>query len=171
MEIERVIVVDSIDREIGVAEKLEAHQLGLLHRACSVVLFNDRGEILLQQRSSEKYHSGGLWTNTCCTHPRPGENPLDAATRRLVEEMSIMANLTPEFTFQYRADVGSGLIEHEIDHVFVGRSNSNPDPDPQEVQNWRWATLESVRADLVGRPRAYTSWFPPLLARISDGAR
>ena len=118
---EQVILVDQQDREIGVAEKLEAHRKGKLHRAFSVFLFNAKDEMLLQQRAAEKYHSGGLWTNTCCSHPRPGEPTEAAARRRLREEMGISCNLNKAFDFIYRAEFDNGLIEHELDHVFIGR--------------------------------------------------
>lgn len=164
-----VTLVDEHDRVVGTAEKLTAHREALLHRACSVVLFNSRGEMLLQQRDASKYHSGGLWSNTCCTHPRPGESARDAATRRLREEMGIDAELEPAFEFVYRADLGSGLIEHEYDHVFVGRAEGPPHPNASEVSDWRWASIEHVKNELRHAPSRFTSWFPLVLERLGDG--
>ncbi|HEX7070523.1 MAG TPA: isopentenyl-diphosphate Delta-isomerase [Rhodothermales bacterium] len=161
-----VTLVDSQDRVVGTAGKLEAHREALLHRACSVVLFNRRGEILLQQRSREKYHSGGLWSNTCCTHPRPDEEPLAAASRRLTEEMGLTCALEPAFAFLYRAELDGGLVEHEYDHVFVGRADADPRPDSREVSAWRWQHPDAVRRDLDARPETFTAWFAPLFRRL-----
>ncbi len=165
-----VVLVDADDREIGVAEKLEAHRRGLLHRAFSVFILNDAGELLLQRRSSTKYHSGGLWTNTCCSHPRPGEDVKHAARRRLREEMGIDAELSPVFTFLYEADLDAGLTEHELDHVLVGRYQGDPSPNPAEVEGWWWAALGEVEEDVERRPEAYTVWFklalPKLIAEL-----
>ena len=171
---ERVVLVDERDLEIGSEEKLRAHRDAALHRAVSVFLFDGSGAVLLQQRAAGKYHSGGLWSNACCGHPRPGETPADAAHRRLREEMGIDGPLAPAFTVTYRAELGAGLVEHEFDHVFVGRSDADPTPDPGEVAEWRWAAVAAVRADLVARPHCYTAWFriafEGLLARGADRA-
>jgi isopentenyl-diphosphate delta-isomerase len=148
---ERVILVDENDVERGTAEKLRAHAEGALHRAFSVIVFNRRGELLLQCRAGGKYHSAGLWTNTCCGHPRPGEDTLVAARRRLGEEMGIDCDLQPLFGLRYRADFANGLAENEYDHVFVGRYDGEPRPDPGEVQAWRWAPLDSLRGELLVR--------------------
>jgi isopentenyl-diphosphate delta-isomerase len=161
-----VTLVDRQDRVVGTAGKMQAHREALLHRACSVVVFNSRGEILLQRRSLEKYHSGGLWSNTCCTHPRPDESPPAAAARRLIEEMGFSCVLVPAFSFLYRAELDEGLVEHEFDHVFLGRIDAKPLPDSREVWEWRWQTPELVRRDLVQRPKAYTAWFAPLFDRL-----
>lgn len=163
---EYVTLVDAEDRAIGTAEKMKAHREALLHRACSVVLFNEEGEMLLQQRSPAKYHSGGLWSNTCCTHPRPGESPADAASRRLCEEMRMTADLRPAFKFVYRAEIDDGLIENEYDHVFVGQAEGPPHPNATEVADWRWAPVEQVEDDLVLHPSRYTRWFPLLFERL-----
>lgn len=168
--IETVVLVDTDDREIGVAEKLQAHRQGLLHRAFSVFILNKAGELLLQRRSSTKYHSGGLWTNTCCSHPRPAEDVGQAARRRLREEMGIDAELAPVFTFLYEAKLDSGLTEHELDHVLIGHYEGDPNPNPVEVEGWWWVAVEEVERDIERRPGAYTVWFklglPKLLAAL-----
>src|SRR3990167_3418340 len=161
---ERVILVNSQDQEIGVEEKLRAHQLGLLHRAFSVCLFNAQGELLLQQRALSKYHSGGLWTNTCCSHPRPGESIAQAVRRRLKEEMGIVeGNWQPASALLYRAELAGGLIEHEYDHIWVGSNTANPVPNPDEVMGWRYASLETLALDTQKHPEQYTAWFHLLL--------
>jgi isopentenyl-diphosphate delta-isomerase len=156
---ERVILVDDDDFELGTADKLEAHRAGLLHRAFSVFVYDGGGRLLLQRRAAGKYHSGGLWSNTCCSHPRPGESTMAAALRRLREEMGFVCGLTTAFTFVYRTGVGGSLVEHEYDHVFVGQYDGDPEPDPAEVDAWRWATPAAVRTDIRRRPGRYTSWF------------
>lgn len=161
---ERVVLVDEEDREVGTEEKLRAHVEGRLHRAVSVFVRDGAGRVLLQRRAATKYHSPGRWTNTACSHPRPGEPPADAARRRLREEMGIEAEPVPVLRFVYRADVGGGLVEHEYDHVFVARWEGEPRPDPAEADGWRWAPLAEVAADAVRDPEAYTPWFRILLA-------
>jgi isopentenyl-diphosphate delta-isomerase len=156
---EKVILVDDVDQEIGVREKMAAHQRGELHRAFSVFVFNARGEMLLQKRAPLKYHSGGLWTNTCCSHPRPGEPTAEAAHRRLGEEMGFGCPLEGAFSFIYRAEFEDGLIEHELDHVFIGQFNGQPTPDPAEVDDWRWIDLPTLREDVRAHPDRYTPWF------------
>jgi isopentenyl-diphosphate delta-isomerase len=160
---EYVVLVDRDDVAVGTQEKLRAHVGGELHRACSVLVFNEAGELLLQRRAATKYHSPGLWSNTCCTHPRPGELASDAARRRLGEELGVDCELAPMFTFIYRADVGAGLTEHEYDHVFVGHCDATPQPDPTEVGDWRWESLTSIRSDAARHPETYTAWFHVLL--------
>ena len=171
---ERVVLVDERDVEIGTEEKLRAHRDAVLHRAVSVFVFDDRGAMLLQRRAAGKYHSGGLWSNACCGHPRPGESPAEAAHRRLREEMGIDCPLAPVFTFTYRAELGAGLAEHEFDHVFVGQWAADPAPDPREVDGWRWVDVNVVRAELAARPDRYTAWFRAafegLLAHGADRA-
>ena len=157
---ESVVLVDQDDRALGTMEKLAAHQQGKLHRALSVVLRSPDGRLLLQRRALGKYHSGGTWTNTCCSHPRPGESPLAASVRRLREEMGIgIATLNPLFTTVYRADVGHGLTEHEFVHVFGGVWNGPILPDPAEVDSHAWIEAEALRRDLDANPDRYSVWF------------
>jgi isopentenyl-diphosphate delta-isomerase len=146
------------DGKVSTMEKVEAHRYGLLHRAVSVFIFNDRDELLLQKRAVDKYHSPGKWTNTCCTHPCPGESPLIAAQRRLSEEMGLVATLTEIFTFLYQADVGNSLTENEFDHIFFGVSNQNPTPNPAEVSDWNWVTIEELKQELIRNPEEYSPW-------------
>lgn len=156
---DEVIIVDSDDVPIGTAPKLEAHRKGLRHRAISVIIGNRHGQILLHRRAAGKYHSAGLWTNTCCSHPRPGERTIDAAVRRLGEEMGIVCPLTFIFSMNYRADVSNGLIEDEIVHVFGGRFDGTPTPNPAEVSAWCWKSFTEVEREIDERPEIYTVWF------------
>lgn len=168
---ERVVLVDQSDREIGTLEKQRAHAEGRLHRALSVFVLNSRGEMLLQRRAASKYHSGGLWTNACCSHPRPGE-PVDAAARRrLREEMGIDCPLEPAFVFTYRADVGGGLVEHEYDHVFLARCDDDPAPDAREVDAWRWVSVARLADEVTDEPERFTAWFRMVFARPDWPAR
>jgi isopentenyl-diphosphate Delta-isomerase len=163
---ERVVLVDELDREVGVAPKLEAHRAGTLHRAVSVFVFDRDGLLLLQRRAASKYHSASLWANTCCSHPRQGETPHDAARRRLHEEMGIDCALEAAGTFTYQAEVGRGLIEHELDHLFVGRFDGSPSPDPAEVAAWRWGSLDAIEHELSTRPDEFAAWFPAALGAV-----
>lgn len=156
---ERVVLVDEEDRELGTAPKLQAHRDGALHRAVSVFLFNDDGEVLLQRRADGKYHSAGLWSNACCSHPRSGEKPEAAASRRLNEEMGLSVPLEFVFHFTYRCSFPGGLSEHEFDHVFVGHTNSDPTPDASEVSGWRWEPVDAVADELKMNPERFTAWF------------
>lgn len=156
---ERVILVDENDQAVGTMEKLEAHRLGVLHRAISVFVFDSDKRLLLQQRAANKYHSAGLWTNTCCSHPAPDEMASAAAHRRLNEEMGLRVPLHFAFAFTYRAPFGNGLIEHELDHVFIGYSEAIPVPDPAEVAAYRWATYAEIDAAMQADPASYTAWF------------
>ena len=158
-----VVLVDDADREVGLAPKLGAHRSGALHRAVSVFVSDGAGNVLLQQRAAGKYHSPRLWTNTCCGHPRPDEDTIDAAARRLHDEMGIQCRLEHAGTFRYRAPLDGGLVEHEIDHVFVGRWRGRPAPDPSEVGGWRWVPVGTLRADLAAHPETYTAWLAPAL--------
>lgn len=159
---DKVIIVDSDDQPKGLISKTEAHHRGLLHRAISVFLVNDKNEVLLQQRADEKYHSGGKWANTCCSHPIAGESTLQAANRRLMEEMGLSANLEPAFITTYNLDVGNGMIEHELDHVFFGITNVEPTPHPGEVQSWKYMSWQEIANDLKNNPSLYASWFHEL---------
>lgn len=169
---EEVVLVDEHDRRVGTAEKLEAHRSGKLHRALSVFVFDRDGRLLIHQRAAEKYHSGGLWSNTCCSHPRPGEEVADAARRRLGEEMGLEdVHLEEWFTFTYRARVGPELWEHELDHVFVGLSDHDPEPSPEEVADWRWVTLAELAEEVEAHPDRFTYWFRELLPKVQAEAR
>ena len=156
--IENVILVDVNDNELGVMEKMKAHEQGLLHRAFSVFVFNSNGEVLLQQRNKNKYHSGGLWSNTCCSHPRPGESISDAANRRLREEMGMEADLLHAFSFVYKSDLDNELTEHELDHVFLGETNSLPKMNKDEVEDYRYVSIEYLKEDIKNNPDHYTEW-------------
>jgi isopentenyl-diphosphate delta-isomerase len=162
---EQVVLVDENDAPVGTLEKQRAHLEGRLHRAFSVFVLNSRGEMLLQRRAEGKYHSGGLWTNTCCSHPRPGEDVHEAARRRLREEMGIDTDLTPLFRFTYRAEVGPGLVEHEYDHVLAGRYDGEPVPAVDEVDGWRWLPVRDVADEVRRNPEAFTPWFRVVLSR------
>lgn len=156
---EHVILVDRDDVPLGTREKQDAHLDGALHRAFSVFVFDSAGRMMLQRRAASKYHSGGLWSNTCCSHPRPGEATAAAARRRLREEMGFDCVLEPAFSFVYRADVGGGLIEHEFDHVFLGGFDGAADPAPGEVDEWKWARPETLARQLRDEPERFTYWF------------
>lgn len=161
---ELVILVDENDHPIGSAPKLEVHEQGLLHRAVSLLLRDDKGRFLLQRRADAKYHSGGLWSNTCCGHPRPGESIESAALRRLRAEMGILeCNIRRVSSFLYRTAVGNGLVEHEVDHVMVGEWSGKPEPDPSEVAEWRWVSESALYADLAVNPERYTPWLSGVL--------
>lgn len=163
---ELVILVDEQDREIGLMEKMQAHREARLHRAFSIFLFNNKGEMLLQRRALHKYHSGGLWTNTCCSHPRAGESLQEAATRRLQEEMGMEASMTPLLSFIYRAELDQGLTEHELDHVLTGTTDALPEINPEEVAEWKYITTAALEADVQAHPEQYTEWFKIVLARV-----
>jgi isopentenyl-diphosphate delta-isomerase len=163
---EEVILVNTQDEPIGSMEKMEAHRLGFLHRAFSVFVFNSHGELLLQRRAESKYHSGGLWTNTCCSHPRPGEETHDAANRRLKEEMGMQCKLTPCFTFIYKISFSNGLTEHELDHVYVGRTDEGPEINMDEVSDWKYISINELKKDLKKNPSHYTEWFKISIDRI-----
>ena len=156
---ERVILVDTQDNVIGSMEKLEAHRKGVLHRAFSILIFNSKGEVLLQKRSKNKYHSGGLWTNACCSHPLPHESMSEATRKRLKHEMGI--DLQPQFAFKfvYKTNLDKDLIEHEYDHVFIGKYDGVPHTNLDEVEDWKFVDVASLRHDLELHPDSYTEWF------------
>lgn len=156
---EQVILVDETDKAIGAMEKLEAHQKGVLHRAFSVFIFNSKGLMLLQRRALGKYHSAGLWTNTCCSHPRPGENTQDAAHRRLKEEMGLETKLNYKTAFIYKAAFDNSLTEFEYDHVFIGETDKEPVINPAEVDSYAWMSLTDIREKISLQPEAFTVWF------------
>ena len=156
---EYVVLVDELDNKVGLMEKMEAHINPTLHRAFSIFIFNSKNEMLLQQRALSKYHTPGLWTNTCCSHPRDGESLHDAANRRLQEEMGMQCELKEAFSFVYKADVMQGLVEHEFDHVFIGTSDDLPIINKDEVESFRYDTVENIKADIERNPQNYTAWF------------
>ena len=156
---EYVVLVDELDNKVGLMEKMEAHINPTLHRAFSIFIFNSKNEMLLQQRALSKYHTPGLWTNTCCSHPRDGESLHDATNRRLQEEMGMQCELKEAFSFVYKADVMQGLVEHEFDHVFIGTSDDLPIINKDEVESFRYDTVENIKADIERNPQNYTAWF------------
>lgn len=165
---QEVILVDETDEVAGTGEKMATHRTGSLHRAFSIFIFNSQGQMLLHRRAEAKYHSGGLWTNACCSHPRPGESTEVAAHRRLQEEMGFDTALEEVFHFIYRAELDNDLIEHELDHVFVGTFDGTPVPDPAEVAEWRWIELGELDRELRERPDEYTPWFKVSVRRVID---
>lgn len=166
---DQVILVNEQDEPVGTAEKMEAHRNGgRLHRAFSIFVFNSQKKMLLQQRSAEKYHSGGLWTNTCCSHPQPGEDTMDAGTRRLQQEMGFTTPLYKAFEFTYRTDFANGLTEHEYDHVLIGHYDGPVKPNPAEVGNYCYQSVEEIKNGLQLRPGNYTEWFKIALPRLEE---
>ncbi|HEY1062551.1 MAG TPA: isopentenyl-diphosphate Delta-isomerase [Daejeonella sp.] len=164
---ELVILVDNQDNETGVQDKLSVHQLGLLHRAFSVFVFNSKNELILQQRADGKYHSPGLWTNTCCSHPKPGEKTLDACKRRLMEEMGMECNLEFSFSFMYKCKFSNGLTEYEFDHVYLGYTDDLPVLNYAEVKEWKYISLIELEKEIESHPEKFTEWlkicFPKLV--------
>ena len=159
MKEEKVILVNENDEQIGLMPKMEAHEKAVLHRAFSVFVFNDNNELMLQQRALSKYHSPGLWTNTCCSHQREGESNVEAGKRRLQEEMGFVTDLKETISFIYKAPFDNGLTEHELDHILVGHYNEEPSINPDEVESWKWMDLEDVKVDMALHPEYYTAWF------------
>ncbi len=168
--IEYVVLVNEEDQSIGTMEKMEAHVKGALHRAFSVFIFNSKGELLLQQRALDKYHSPGLWTNTCCSHPRPDEAVEDAAHRRLAEEMGMECPLDYQFHFQYRAEFNNGLTEHELDHVFFGQSDTPPVLNRGEVADCRYVSLDLLEKELKEFPEKYSPWLRICFEKVKQMA-
>ena len=156
---ELVVLVDEQDNQLGLMPKMEAHQKAVLHRAFSVFVFNNQGELMLQQRAAEKYHSPLLWTNACCSHQRDGETSLEAGKRRLQEEMGFVCDLEEIFSFVYKAPFENGLTEHELDHVMIGTYNGEPKINKEEVASFKWMPLEEVKLDIEQNPELYTAWF------------
>ena len=155
---EKVILVDKKDNAIGEEEKLEAHKKGLLHRCFSIFIFNSNGELMLQKRAGGKYHSGGLWSNTCCSHPAPGEATADAARRRLIDEMGIDTELKEIHTFMYKTKLDNGFTEYEYDHVFFGKYSKDPILNKNEAEDWKWASTKWLAKDLKNNSEKYTYW-------------
>ena len=163
----RVILVDEDDNPVGTEEKLNAHQNGgKLHRCFSIFVFNDKGEMMLQKRADGKYHCGGLWTNTCCSHPKPSEDVEDAAHRRIQEEMGFDCSMEEVFVFQYKADFDNGLTEHEMDHTFIGRYNKDPNPNSEEVGDWKWIKINDLKKDIQKNPDKDTPWFKIAVEKV-----
>ena len=160
-----IILVDEKDNQIGTGEKSKIHKEGRLHRAFSILIFNSKGELLLQKRAKTKYHSGGLWTNTCCSHPRVGENLEAAARKRLKEEMGIEAELEEKFSFIYKVKLGD-LTEHEFDHVFSGEFNGKPEINPEEADDWKWMGIQELKKDIKENPENYAFWFKIIIHRL-----
>lgn len=159
MKEEQVILVNEQDEQIGLMPKMEAHEKALLHRAFSVFIFNDRNELMIQRRAHGKYHSPGLWTNTCCSHQREGESNIDAGKRRLQEEMGFTTDLKETVSFIYKAPFDNGLTEHEFDHILVGYYNEEPQLNPEEADDFKWVGLEELKEDMQKNPEEYTEWF------------
>ena len=165
---EHVILVDENDNQIGLMPKMEAHEKALLHRAFSVFIFNDKNELMLQQRAAHKYHSPKLWTNTCCSHQRDGETNLEAGKRRLKEEMGFVTDLQEKTSFIYKAPFENGLTEHELDHIMVGYYNDEPNINEDEVASWKWMSLEDVKSDIARNPQYYTAWFKIIFEKFYE---
>lgn len=163
-----MILVNEHDEPIGLMPKMEAHEKALLHRAFSVFIMNDKGETMLQQRASDKYHSPLLWTNTCCSHQREGESNIEAGKRRLMEEMGFTAELKELFSFVYKAPFDNGLTEHEFDHVMMGKYENDPNINPKEVADWKWMHPEAIKKDMDKNPERYTEWFKIIFERFYD---
>ena len=164
--LEYIIAVDEFDKEIGSIEKMEAHNKGILHRAFSILVFNSNNQLLLQKRNKDKYHSPGLWTNTCCSHPRYGEELQDAIYRRLKEEMGFTCELKEVFSFVYKVEFEDNLFENEYDHVFIGRYDGKVVANKDEADDFKWVDISEVKADIVNNPELYTYWFKHLFNRI-----
>ncbi len=165
---EKVILVNEQDEQIGLMPKMEAHEKAVLHRAFSVFIFNDANELMLQQRALTKYHSPGLWTNTCCSHQRDGETNIEAGKRRLMEEMGFVVDLKESIAFIYKAPFDNGLTEHEYDHVLLGKYNNAPKINTEEVADWKWMSLEDVKVDISLHPELYTAWFKVIFEKFYE---
>ena len=165
---EQVILVNENDEQIGLMPKMEAHEKALLHRAFSVFVFNDKNELMLQQRAAHKYHSPKLWTNTCCSHQRAGESNIEAGKRRLQEEMGFVTELEESISFIYKAPFDNGLTEHEYDHILIGKYQNAPNINPEEVLDWKWMSLEAVKSDMSLKPELYTEWFKIIFEKFYE---
>lgn len=168
-EKEMILLVDENDNEVGYGEKHEVHKKGIFHRAFSIFIFNSQKQLLMQKRESNKYHSPGLWTNTCCSHQRQNELLSEAIHRRLKEEMGFDCQLKEVFTFSYRVEFKPGLIENEFDHVFVGYYEGEITPEPSEVEDYKWMSLEEIKKDMEQNPDKYTYWFKICFPKVEEG--
>lgn len=164
--LEEIILVNKNDKEIGTGEKMKVHQDGKLHRAFSIFVFNSKNEMLLQKRARTKYHCGGLWTNTCCSHPRKGELLEEATHRRLQEEMGFDCELKEIDDFIYKAEFNNGLTEHEYDHVFTGKFDSEPNINPEEAEDYKWINLKELKKEIKKNPESFTVWFKIAMEKI-----
>ncbi|HET9746182.1 MAG TPA: isopentenyl-diphosphate Delta-isomerase [Chitinophagaceae bacterium] len=165
---EKVILVNEHDDMTGIMDKMAAHKQGLLHRAFSVFIFNSKGEMLLQQRALNKYHSAGLWTNACCSHPMPGEKTKEAAERRLMEELGFETAIEKIFDFVYKAEFENGLTEHEFDHVFAGEYEGGLTINPAEVSEACYKEIAEIKTMLQSHPQKFTAWFHIAFPRIEE---
>jgi isopentenyl-diphosphate delta-isomerase len=165
---ELVILVNERDEEVGTMEKMEAHRKGAMHRAFSIFIMNEKGEMLIQQRADEKYHSGGLWSNACCSHPVPGEDTTDAAHRRLYEEMGFDCELERLFSLTYKQEVGKALTEHEIDHIYMGLYTGTLQPNSSEVQSYQYVGMRELEAWMQERPGEFTYWFRLVMPQFKE---
>ncbi|MBL3657460.1 isopentenyl-diphosphate Delta-isomerase [Fulvivirga sediminis] len=163
---DKVVLVDQNDHELGTMEKIETHRKGLLHRAFSLFVFNSQNQLLIQKRAAHKYHSPGLWTNTCCSHPRKGETITDAARRRIFEEMGITTDSEFIYKFIYKADLEGEMIEHELDHVLVGYTDDTPNPNPEEVESYLYDSMENIQQKIKAAPEEYTYWFKIIMETL-----
>jgi len=162
-----IILVDENDNQIGIEEKITTHKNGKLHRAFSIFVFNNKNELLLQKRSNEKYHSPGLWSNTCCSHPQPNKNLIEEAEQRLKQEMGISCKLEKKFSFTYKIKFENNLTENEYDHVFIGEFNENPKPNKKEVSDWKWISLPKLKKDISINKEKYTYWLKEIISKHS----
>ena len=165
---EYIIAVDEFDKEIGTIEKMEAHYKGILHRAFSILVFNSNNQLLLQKRNVKKYHSPGLWTNTCCSHPKYGEDLDDAIYRRIKEEMGFTCKLKEIFSFVYKVEFEDNLFENEYDHVFIGKYDGEVIPNKEEADDFKWSDINYIKNDIKINPELYTYWFKTLINKIED---
>lgn len=165
---EKIILVDRDDLELGSIEKMEAHVKGMIHRAFSIFIFNEKGEMMIQKRASHKYHSGGLWTNTCCSHPNWGETLEDAVNRRLQEEMGFGCELKEVKSFLYYAELDNNLIEHELDHIFIGNYDREPVINKSEVEDWKWVNIKDLKKEILEEPEKFTYWFKFAMEEVLD---
>lgn len=168
MNSEFIIQVNESDEEIGTIEKLEAHQKGVLHRAFSIFIFNSKKELLIQKRAKNKYHSGGLWTNTCCSHPHPQEPIEKTLESKLMQEMGIKATFSHQFHFIYRCEFENQLIEHELDHVYFGFTDDKPQPNPEEAEDWKYVNMDDLKMDINSKPNDYTVWLQICFERVYE---
>jgi isopentenyl-diphosphate delta-isomerase len=163
-----LILVDNLDNPLGIMDKLEAHQKGLLHRAFSVFIWNKNKELLIHKRAANKYHSANLWTNTCCSHPQPNEATMNAAKRRLQEEVGFSTDIQHRFHFIYKTELENNLIEHELDHVFIGEYNGDFTPNPDEISETRWISIENLKKEIETKPDNFTYWFKEIISKYED---